>query len=81
MIYVLAGNHIQAQQWARNENLKHDEWMYINGVRVLEGVRTEAHFIKIGTWYMRDNDELAKIEGMLSRNQEFFKWKEMEGTV
>ena len=70
MIYILAGTHYEAQTYAIENSLKSNEWTYLTKNNSFF-FRIPCKFIKVGTWYMRDNDELAQINGVIQEYVDF----------
>jgi len=53
MILVLAGNHRQATEWAREKDLSSDEWRYVRDVHDLYG-HDDAEIVHVGQWCNQD---------------------------
>lgn len=61
-IFILAGGHKQAANFARDNGLWPQHWTYLHNERQLCGLY-EPHYIKIGDWLLLKNIE--RIEEML----------------
>lgn len=48
MICLIAGNELEAEQWARSQNLERDEWFYPTDPSDLNAKRN-FHVIVVGT--------------------------------
>lgn len=64
-IYVLAGNHRQAEYWARERALSRDAWAYLSGPESVLGLR-DIDVVRVGTYHLRDDYERIEI-ALISR--------------
>lgn len=56
---IIAGNHRQAEDWARREQLRPSSWRYVPDVASLHGIRN-VRIVWIGTfWDRRDFQEIS----------------------
>jgi len=67
---VFAGNHQQAVEWARSEDLSPDQWEYVSSDRWLRGRRGGVPRVFVGTFYerrdMRQMIEALEIADLVS---------------
>lgn len=60
---IIAGNHRQAEDWARREGLRPDRWRYVadGAADTLHGIRN-VRFVWVGTfWNRNDFSEICKF--------------------
>ena len=56
MIYVVSGNYNQARDWMRSHDLQERvEANYVRGREVLYGIERGLKFVRVGTWYDRQD--------------------------
>lgn len=61
-IYIYAGSHRQAVNFAREKELHPQNWVFLYNPEQLRGIRG-GYFIRCGTWFERSN--CREIEDML----------------
>lgn len=61
-IYIYAGSHRQAMNFAREKELHPQNWTFLSKPEQLRGIRG-SYFIRCGTWFERPN--CREIEDML----------------
>lgn len=59
-IFIFAGSHCQASEFARYKQLHPSNWTYLHRPNQLHGVSKNMLIIKVGTWYM--NKKVYDIE-------------------
>lgn len=65
---LIAGNLLQARQFARFFNLQNQFWQYVSGPEIFHGLRgSNVKAIKVGTW--KERKDIARIEASLLRNE------------
>lgn len=66
-IFILAGAHKQASEYARTQRLHPSNWAFFNRAEKLRGVRRGYPFVRVGTWY--ELKEGKEIELMIKARE------------
>jgi hypothetical protein len=68
MIYIIAGNGRQADDWRRENKKTLAESVYVATVDVLHGVQCPIEVVRTGTWHERnDIKEIDEIIAYIGR--------------
>lgn len=57
MIYIIAGNAKQANDYVRRKGLSRPEYCYVSNVSKMQGVARGCQVKFVGTWYDRSDAE------------------------
>lgn len=67
-LLLIAGNLLQAHQFANSFGLQNPFWQYVSGARMFHGLReSNVKAVKIGTW--KERGDIRRIEAALLRNE------------
>lgn len=68
LFLLIAGNILQAHQFANSLGLQNPFWQYVSGPEMFHGLRgSNVKAVKIGTW--KEREDINRIEASLLRNE------------